>query len=156
MSGRNLNRFNRYRTRDRAREKVLTREEIMRECFSDENEAPMVFPMGHSATAYAGEVLATSKGVLEVTTQGESWIPEEYEGKLDVPRGTAVCIDEIPLRMLTDHLPNRRVRERFGEDVEEETLYHLGGDGACSLGNIGMHIVGSLDDIGKEDEELEF
>ena len=45
------------------------------EYFSSASEVPMVFPMGYDKGRYAGEILVVDKGMLEVTTQGDNWIP---------------------------------------------------------------------------------
>jgi len=70
----------------RASEKVMVREEV-NAYFSSPDEVQMVFPIDYNAERYAGELLVTSKGMLEVTREGDNWIP-----RTNIP---VVSLDEL-------------------------------------------------------------
>jgi hypothetical protein len=93
--------FRRYRYLDRQKEKRIAEEIIIQEYLNFKEESSFfphmdyfssdenifVFPMGYDEDDYAGEVLSTSKGVLEVNQEGDRWIPNKDESEGEVLPG---------------------------------------------------------------------
>ena len=108
----------------RARDRRRVRKEIESQYFSSASEVPMVFPMGYGEKRYAGEVLSTSKGVLEVTTERDNWIP-----RANIP---VVSMDELCRERLRSivaregHLISvcEKQRKPWGFQIRDFTEHH--------------------------------
>ena len=92
----------------RASEKVRAGEEI-NAYFSSPDEVPMVFPMNYDIERYAGELLVTSKVMLEVTREGDNLIP-----RLDIPvvSQEELCKERMIMAGREGHLVSMCIRQK--------------------------------------------